>query len=342
MSRDAAVDGHLPGGPGGRDRDDELRVALEELQAGRWLAMATMLARSDVGWELRTERTKALALVAYRSNVTSTWISEQPDNADARVMHARAMVERALRAGRQQRGEVRELEDLARSACETASRMAPADPVPWVDLIALAELDGRQDRPEHRVPAPERSLLSPGPWGLLAESHRRHPFNREAYHRMLRFWHAMPGDVGLGRGVDYVRWVSSWVPVSSPLSVLPLYAYVEQYRRQRDAGRLDPLLRRQWDRGHIADDVARSLAWFDQLAAHPASLLDLNHLAHALWAGSRFEDAGRVFTAIGPFAVRLPWAHVADRPELAEREFQWARRQCLKGRRAPVRHRART
>lgn len=342
MSADAMAEGPLLGGPHGRDRDDELRVALEELQAGRWLAMATMLARSDVDWERRTERTKALALVAFRSNVTSTWLSEQPHNADALVMHARVTVERALRAGRQQLGEVRELEDLARSACEVACRFAPGDPVPWVDLIALAELDGRQQRSEHRVAAPERSLLAPGPWGLLAEAHRRHPWNREAYHRMLRFWHAMPGDVGMGRGVDYVRWVSSWAPANSPLSVLPLYAFVEEYRRQRDAGRLGPLVRRQWDRDHIVHDVNRALSWFDHLAASPASLLDLNHLAHALWAGSRFEDADRVFTAIGPFAVRLPWAHVADRPELAEREFQWARRQCLKSRHARTRHRART
>lgn len=59
------------------------------------------------------------------------------------------------------------------------------------------------------------------------------------------------------------------------------------------------------------------------------STVDLNYLAHALWAGNAFADAAHVFEAIGPHATWLPWAHVGDDPGQAEDEFLKARAQSF-------------
>jgi hypothetical protein len=307
--------------------DSALRAALEDLRAGRWMAMRDLLAATGADWGLRTARSQVLATAAARSDVLRVWHAEEPDSADVVVMLARVAVERALQAHRQGRREVYALVRGAREACWLAGERTPADPVPWVCLLALAQADELQDLPEHRLAAPEQ-MLPPGPWGLLEEAQRRDPFNREAFHRMLKFW--MTRTAGsIGDAIDFVQAAVAWAPKGSALMVLPLYAHVELYRQQRDREQLGPLLRRQWTRDHIAVDVDRALrTWFDGPAVAARAPLDLNHLAHGLWAGGSLEDAGRVFDAIGPYATTAPWAHVADEPAAGEREFLWARGQC--------------
>jgi hypothetical protein len=311
-----------PAGP-----DAALRAALEDLQAGRWMAMRALLAETGTDWAVRTARTQVLGAAAARSNVLGAWRAEEPGSADLGVMQARVSVEHALLAHRKQDRNEAAITQRAREACWAAGRRLPNDPVPWVCLLALAQADERQQRPEHYLPAPE-PMLSPGPWGLLGEADHRDPFNREAFHRMLRFSLARAAG-SPGEAVDFARYVGSVAPEGSPLLVLPLYAYVERYREMRDSGRLSPLLRGQWAADHVRHHADRALhGWFEQPATGPRAPLDLNHLAHALWAGDRFEAAHRVFSQIGPYATHLPWAHVADSPEQAEEEFRWARNQC--------------
>jgi hypothetical protein len=325
--------------------DAGLRTALEELRAGRWLAMRDLLAATGTDWALRTSRTQVLAAAAAGTDVVRAWLTEEPASADGAVLRARVAVERALRAHRLGHAAAQAIVAEARMSCRQAAERAPADPVPWVGLLALARTDPSQALPEHRRRPPE-PMLPPGPWGLLQQVQNRHPGNREAFHRVLHLLHARR-DQSHGAQVDFVRWVVSWAPAGSPLLVLPLYAYAENYRHQWERGRLDPLMRRQWTREYIARDVRAALhGWFEHAgpdAARPdgplppsnggfRSLSDLNHLAHALWASHQFTDAARVFEALGPFATRLPWAYVSNdpsRPELAEREFLRARAQSL-------------
>ena len=310
-----------PAGP-----DAALRVALEDLHAGRWMATRTLLAETGTDWAARTSRTQVLGAVAARSNVLSAWRAEEPGNGDLAVMRARVAVEHALVARRQRDRNAPSIEQRAREACWAAGSQLPNDPVPWVCLLALAQADERQERPEHCHPAPE-PMLPAGPWGLLGEADRRDSFNREAFHRMLRFWLARAGG-SPGEAIDFARYVGSVAPDGSPLLVLPLYAYVERYREMRDGGRLSPLMRGQWTGDHVTHHIDRALhGWFDHPSAGQCTPLDLNHLAHALWAGNRFDDAHRVFSQIGPYATRLPWASVADSPDHAEEEFRWARSQ---------------
>lgn len=314
--------------------DNELRGALEELRAGRWMAMRSLLDRTGTAWGLRTARSQVLGVVAAGSQLVEAWLQEDPKSADARMMSARVSVERAVRARRENHHSAGELEKTARMECHAAAELLPADPVPWVCLLALARLDERQERGEHRERAAE-PMLPPGPWGLLYRVYERDRYNREAHHRMLHFLHARCGG-GLSSqasATDFVRWVSSWAPVGSSLLALPLYAHVEQYRRQLAAGRDDPLLRQQWAHDPIAMDARNALqGWFDHTDPTSQSVLDLNHLAHALWAGKRPADAARVFAALGPYFTQQPWLQVAEdpeRPESARAEYCRAREESF-------------
>ncbi|WP_189301421.1 hypothetical protein [Streptomyces albospinus] len=293
--------------------DDDLRVALVELRAGRWSATRNLLSATR-SLALRTSRTQVLAVAAAGSDVMDVWLAEESDSYDAQVMRARVFVERALRAHRQQHPAVSEFETRGRHAAQMAAHRAPHDPVPWVCLLALAQIDVHQQRPEHRVPSSE-PMLPPGPWQLLGEVHRRDPFNREAFHRILQVLLSRdaPASGGLAAVFDFGRWVASWAPAGSPLLLLPAYAQVEQCRQQMQRGRVHPLWRRQW-----AEDPLRSYTrnafhhWFKTTDPSLRSLTDLSHLAYALWAGHQFVEAAQVFTSMEPYATREPWSSVED------------------------------
>ncbi|MCD9146068.1 hypothetical protein [Streptomyces albireticuli] len=324
--------------------DHALRVAVEEVRAGRWIAMRDLLARTGTNWPLRSARTQVLGVVAAGSTTVEAWATEERDNPEARVMWARVLVQRAQRAHRKHYAGVQDLELVARQACWIAAEAMPADPVPWVCLLALARLDEFQQRPEHRM-QPWEYMLPPGPWGLLRHVWDRDQCSREAFHRMFKFLSCCTAGGTSVLAVDFGRWVASWAPDGSALLALPLYAYAESHHQQleesRRKGRVDPLLRRQWADDPARGDAARAFhRWFAAVEHQdPAtrSVPDLSHLAFALWAGHRYIDAAMVFDALGPYAALQPWGYVTDdpnRPEMAEAAFVRARQQCLAARKA--------
>lgn len=301
--------------------DDELRVALEDLQAGRWLSARDLLARTGTHWPLRTFHTQVLAVTAARSDVVGAWLAEKPDSYDAQVMWARVLGERALRAHRQQHSGVAGLEARARQAALLAAHRAPQDPVPWVCLLALSQIDSRQVRREHREWSSEPMLPS-GPWGLLHNVNQRDPYNREAFHRVLQFLLAreVPPAASLAAVFDFGRWVASWAPVGSPLLLLPVYAQVEQCRRQMAHGRVDPLWRRQWVEEPTLTYTLKAFAeWFLKADPHLRSVADMSHLAYALWVSHNFVEAAEVFAAMEPYAAGEPWGSVAEGPSTLDR-----------------------
>ncbi|MFD6995057.1 hypothetical protein ACFWA5_01985 [Streptomyces mirabilis] len=290
--------------------DDDLGVALVELQAGRWRAARELLLGTGTHWALRTSRTQLLAVAAARSDVVGVWLEEEPGSYDAQLMSARVAVERALRAHRQQHPHTFEFETRARREALLAARRAPHDPVPWVCLVALAQIDTRQLRQEHRM-RPGEPMLPSGPWGLLYEVNQRDPYNREAYHRVLQFMLALEGPRGasLASVFDFGRSVASQRPVGSPLLLLPAYAQIEQRRQSR----ADPLWRRQWAQESTLDYTLTAFHdWFHKAPAGQLSVADLNLLAYALWAGHQYLEAAEVFKAMGPYAAREPWASAHD------------------------------
>ncbi|MFE7269391.1 hypothetical protein [Streptomyces sp. NPDC057623] len=314
--------------PAGHDED--LRVALVELRAGRWKAAAELLRRTGPRWALRTSRTQILAVAAARSDVIGAWRAEEPRSYDAQLMSARVAVERALRAHRKQHPQTPELETSARHEVWLAAHRAPHDPVPWVCLLALAQIDTRQMLPEHRL-EPSEPMLPHGPWGLLDQVNQRDPYNREAYHRVLQFLLARdfrPAP-SLAEVVDYGQWAVARHPVGSPLLLLPAYVQVEQRRRSR----ADLLWRQQWDRETSLDQTLTAFHdWFCKTEARERSVADLNLLAFTLWAGFRYVEAAEVFEAMGPYAAREPWASVRDgncAPDPGEALLQRARGESL-------------
>lgn len=313
--------------------DSELRVVLEEVRAGRWRAMAELLAVTGTDWERRTARSQALATTAARSHVIREWLTEAPGSADARMMRTRVMTERALHAHREKHDKAWALGSEARNEALVTAGTAPGDPVPWVCLLALAQIDVGQVLEEHRRPPPEQMLPS-GPWRLLEQLHRRDPLNREGHLRALQFFvHARRG--GSAAALQFGRWVSTWAPEESgsALLVLPMYGYVEHFRHRRQTGRYDALSQLQWTREPVVPDALRAYnGWFARSEPQTRSVQDLNYLAHALWAGRAHEQAARVFTAMGPYAARQPWGYVSSDPEdpaAAQEEFLRARTQCL-------------
>ncbi|MEV6723575.1 hypothetical protein AB0M94_21870 [Streptomyces xanthochromogenes] len=324
--------------------DDDLRAALTALKVGRWMAMRDLLAETGANWPLRNFRTQVLGIRAAGSDVTEAWLAEEPDSYNAHAMLARVSVERALRSHQQQHDAAYDLEQRARRAALTAAGREQRDPVPWLCLLALAQVDERTLRREHRERAAE-PMLPPGPWGLLHEINQRDPGSREAYHRVVQFLLArqVPTSAALADVIDFGRWVASWAFEGSPLLLLPLYALAEQCRRQ-GGQRRTATWRLQWAEAPMIGYTLKAFrSWFLRTDPARCSVSDLNHLACALWAGHKLEEADAVFAAMAPYAGREPWASVHDygsQPRAAESLFLRARAEAAAAaRRAPHRGR---
>ncbi|MFG1667657.1 hypothetical protein [Streptomyces sp. Y7] len=302
--------------------DDELRIVLEDVRAGRWRSMRALLAASDT-WTARTTRSQVLAVAAATGDSVEAWGHETRDH-HWLLMRARVLVQRALNAHRTRQPGAAAVAAQARVACSEAARSWLADPVPWVGLLALAQVDAeplRRRRHEHRAP-PWEPLLPNGPWGLLYEVYVRDPYNREGWHRMLQALTAYGENVN-----DFGRWVASWAPQGSPLALLPLYVYAEGYRQRREQDVLTPLY---WTTDPVSHYTRRAQSWwFEHADPNTWSPLDLNHLAQALHSGGFTDTIGQVFQAIGPHATPIPWKYVASHPPQWQEEFARARRRHL-------------
>ncbi|MGW0576482.1 hypothetical protein ACWD25_11030 [Streptomyces sp. NPDC002920] len=312
-------------------RDEELRLALEDLQLGRWLSTKTLLAHTET-WALLTSRSQVLAIGAAQNDAIDAWNAEEPGDAHALMMQARVQTLRALAAHRAGEGRdaLRRIR-IARAACDAAADRWPTNPVPWVCQLALAQLDvdiRAAHRPEHWATPPEHSLLPRGPWPLLGEADRRDPANREAYHRILQCLQARA--VG---AVDFTRWLAARVKpgsAGSHLLTLPLYAYVEVFRLRKAGGQMSAGIG-FWQDEQIQYYVALARdAWFAYLS-HPAEapLMDLNHLAYTLTACG-MPGAAAVFEAIGSFATPAPWQQMSEAGRYWLDDFQRARDYALK------------
>ncbi|POX51657.1 hypothetical protein C3489_19490 [Streptomyces sp. Ru71] len=304
--------------------DGALREALQEVRAGRWMSMRTLLEQPMPWWQW-TRRTQVLAAAAAGTDVVRAWRAEDPAGVAATVMQARVAVERALRAERAGHRRTHELWIEAWDAARTAAGAAPQDPVPWVCLLALARLDKKQQWKEHREPPPE-PMLPAGPWGLLAEADRRDPFNREAHHRMLQFLFARASSPRLPEATGYAHRATQTAPPGSALHLLPLYVRVERYRNDGGQGAALDL---HW----VAEDAVREAegaleSWFARTGPAERSPLDLNHLAHALWGALLFPQAAQVFDALGPYVTPAPWQYRTAGREQAVDLFRQARARC--------------
>ncbi|GGV22636.1 hypothetical protein [Streptomyces spectabilis] len=329
--------------PAGRDTD--LYAAVQDIQAGYWMQMRQVLARTGT-WPQWTSRTQVLGIAAAQNNVVELWLEEEPWSLAARVMYARVATERVLQAHRRhwahdskQARDLERLADRARQACDKAGEGNPDDVVPWICRLALAETDTQARHPEHHMaPPPHEYLLPHGPWGLLGEAHRRDPFNREAWHRMSQALQARPGPAGRQAvAMDFARWTVSFAPSDSPLLLLPLYVRVQEHREQLDKG-AEVTLNLLWTREDTTRAVTQAFeGWFQKCDPATSSQLDLNYLAYALSRGGFAQWATEVFDAIGEFATPAPWQYDARHPRDQWRKaFEEDRYACLRSRPRPT------
>lgn len=323
-ARDMPLTSHLAGW------DKKLRVALEDLQLDRWLAAKELLRDTGTDWALRTSRSQALAVGAAKYGAIEAWCAEEPYDWDALMMRARVQTQRVLNAhrdglsGRKLISAVRD----ARAACETAAERWPKDPVPHVCRLALVQVDTDPRFPHSRMHWEARDdMLPPGPWRLLSWVDRLDRYNREAYHRMLHVLYARDE-----HALYFTQTVASFVPDGSALKALPLYAFVESYRRQRQQKQTASVLA-YWtteDKAHYARRALHD--WFEaeppENEPRELSLLDLNYLAHALTATGE-GNAAAVFEAIGPYVTAAPWVHVTEKSEWWQDDFRSARAKAL-------------
>ncbi|MEV6665897.1 hypothetical protein [Streptomyces nigra] len=284
-----------------------------EVRAGRYLGAREALAETRGDFALRAHRSLVLASEAADSDLVERWLAEEP-GPEAALLWARVAVVRALRAADARDPRAEALERIALAACDRAAHTDPADPTPWVAKLAMARLHRLRD-------AAPRGLLTapPGPWRLFAHVLSLDPWHREAHHRFLACFFPRHGG-SVTAAWDVAAFLGQRAPAGSSLGLLPLVALVECY----DPTRL--LADRVWEQPQWrATAVALHRDWLPTVADYTFTpVLDLAYLAHALVMARREEQARTAFTAMGPYASRMPWAAFGDPAD----ELSRARRAC--------------
>ncbi|MDF3302369.1 hypothetical protein [Streptomyces tropicalis] len=297
--------------PAADDRD--LASVCVDLRAGRWGSAREALTETRGDHGLRAHRSLVLASEAADSDLSERWLAEEPV-AEAALLWARVAVLRALRAGDARDDRARTLERIALSACDRASALDPADPTPWVARLSMARLHRLRD------PAPHGLLTAPpGPWRLFSHVLSLDPWHREAHHRFLACFFTRHGG-SVNAAWDVAAFLSQRAPADSPLRLLPLVALVESYNPTQ------LLADRVWEQPQWRSTaLAIYQNWLPAAAGHRFTpVLDLAYLAHALVMARREFEARAVFTAMGPYASRMPWCVFGDPAEQLSR----ARRAC--------------
>ncbi|MFT2020421.1 hypothetical protein ACMA1D_32040 [Streptomyces sp. 796.1] len=296
--------------------DRQLASACVDVRAGRYWSAREALREADGDFGLRAHRALVLASEAADSDLTERWLAEEP-SPEATLLWARVAVLRAARAADGHDRRATALGRIATAACERAAEMAPHDPTPWVALLGLAHLHQARD------PAP-RGLLTapPGPWYLFARILRLDPWHREAHHRFLAFFFARNGG-SANAAWDVAAFLGQRAPASSALRLLPLVTLVEGHYVAKTAS---PLADRVWEEPQWRTTALSVYQyWFPHVATGRFTpVLDLAYLAHALVMAGRTFEARAVFTAMGPYASRMPWSVFGDPADQLSR----ARRQC--------------
>lgn len=293
--------------------DRQLARACVDVRAGRYFSVREVLVESREDFGLRAHRSLVLASEAADSDLTERWLAEEPD-AEAALLWARVAVLRAVRAADSRDRRTTALGRIALTACDRAAEWWPQDPTPWAAKLTLA----RFQRP--RDPAPEGLITAPaGPWSLFSHILRLDPLHREAHHRFLSFFFARNGG-SASTAWDVAAFLAQRAPVTSALRLLPLVALVEDYSPGA------PLADRTWEQPQWRQTALRIYQhWLPEVAGYRFTpVLDLAYLAHALCMAQQEFEARAVFSAMGPYASRMPWSAFGD----PEEQLSRARRQC--------------
>ncbi|MDQ1013058.1 hypothetical protein QFZ82_007543 [Streptomyces sp. V4I23] len=284
--------------------DRELRRTLTELRPAKqlhglgagasrppWEPVAKLLRATGRDWDRRVHRISVLA-PALPPLVTNRWIADRPKDPDALVVRAYARVARAD-------GAIRSESSEAYNDCIRAAEAMPEDPSPWLALLDLMYACGAKSH-----------ALVP----LWTEAVNRDPWNRTAYHRLLR--HLSPRGHGtLAEMLDFARHSAARAPHGSPIALLPLAARAELVAHREGLRSTSVVgVAAHWNEPQAAAEIDTALAkWFHADAPpHAEALADLNLLAFALTRTHRRDQAALVFRRIGRRMTSQPWDLVPD------------------------------
>ncbi|NJP48573.1 hypothetical protein HCJ93_00415 [Streptomyces sp. SBST2-5] len=261
--------------------------------------VSTVLEQTGADWDRREHRVSVLAEVTADTAISSAWVDQEPDDADALVFHSRVALVRGLRE--------RQLRDVRQVVqdCRRASELDPADPLPWVTLLGVARLERYAQREVNAI------------W---REATARDRWHREAYLQMLAY--LSPEEGGSSAAVlDFLDVVREYIPANAPCAAVELTAAVRQYQGLLVQGGVRAMTAGQlWSGGRPAAALEQAAAlWpkpgFFQHAGAPA---DLNMLAYALCAAGRAADAHPVFQVLQGTVTAWPWQVEGDPVQVFE------------------------
>ncbi|MDG9725584.1 hypothetical protein [Streptomyces sp. DH41] len=289
--------------------DAELITARLALAQGRWQSARSLLVHTGDDWDRRGHRVTVLAKEPYCAAWAREWLLAEPDSADASVLLALALVQRALR-GKEKPARVRE-------TCRNAAALAPDDPTPWLGLLLL----------ERSLGADEEVVRA------FDQVRGRHADHHHAHQLMVARLAERGGDDGpdpLHEVYDFANWAAEQAPADSPLAILPVVAHAERYRVLAAAGHesADPNASGHWAGRRARLVMKAAFDWWLEWEqdGHPRRLIDLNFLAHAKSCEGRGAEAAALFHRIGEHATPAPWSYPDRAPYPA---FRAARASAL-------------
>ncbi|MFB0627312.1 hypothetical protein [Streptomyces sp. AB3(2024)] len=282
--------------------DTALAEGRQDMLLGRWEGARDLLARTPGDWDRRAHRIRLLADAAASRRTVDLWQASEPRNPDAAVLLAETEVMRMFAAART--GQHADAERLERAAwyCHRAAELAPADPYPWVSLLALGRLyPGGHPRTNE--------------W--WKEIRGRDPYHREGHHQALRYlsarWHG-----SYGTALNFAWEATICAPNGSPLAILPQVARAEHYRhRVATEGNTAIGLTHLWNDERARADLRDALdRWIVHRVPAAQDVADLNHLAHGLVKAGMADRAGAVFRLLDNHATEAPWSCTGDPEQL--------------------------
>ncbi|MEU8773396.1 hypothetical protein [Streptomyces sp. NPDC048606] len=303
---DAAAYGLVPrerldGSRSGPPSDEPaLRLAVDAALNGAWEPAAGLLAetaeRQD--WEERWRLVEVFAdLAVDDEHWLRVWRAKRPQDADAVVVHAHALLLRAWaargegyidRTSAEQVARFHELLPTAVYAAQEAARLAPRDPSPWVTMVAAA-----------------RGMWLPHDEfrGLWSEVTSRAPLHYDAHWQALQYWCAKwHGSHRLM--FDFAKRAAASAPAGSLLSALQLHAVYEAVLQDGDAAY------RTWATKAVLAGVRADLAQADP---QDRRLPAIRHLyAAVLVKTGRYAEALAQFRLIGGWCGAAPWTDAQD------------------------------
>lgn len=295
-------------------RDDiALRAVAEDAAMGRWEGARELLTATSTDWDRRIFRLQVLARAGVRLTFADTWAQAEPRSPHALALLATVL---ALRSMAGPRGEgSSEAMERAWKACDAACDALPADPTPYVVMLALLRYHSPHCDRQWRATVQKV-------WEQVEERDR---WNREAHHELLTYmfptWHGIGGEV-----FHWAQEQCAQAPRGLPLHTLPLVALAETHRiRMETEGHRYGLTVHPW-----TDNPSTQQAWANwwtyraPVNPHAAFQEDANYLAHALSFANQHRQAAEVFDAIGPYATDAPWSYCGDAQQLFTRHRTWA------------------